>query len=246
MKKLLRILLYIIGFLFLAAFIAWLVMNEKEPVGTPSPEADQMAQRMMASVDKVAWDSTRWLEWDFARGHHYIWDKSRNYVHVSWDMNDVYLDTKSVTGKAYSGGEPAANSDKLIQDAWSLFCNDSYWLNPVVKAFDPGTERSIVDLDGQKGLKVQYTSGGVTPGDSYVWFLDENNRPNAWKMWVKIIPIGGIHNSWEGWQELPTGAWVATTHTFFGSKMEMISNVKAGMTMEDMGLDGDPFQVLSN
>ena len=248
MKKALRILLYIFGFLFLALFIVWLVLNEKEPAGEPSPEADRMAEQMMASVDKVAWDSTRWLQWDFPGGHNYLWDKERNFVRVRWDMNEVLLHTKTVSGLAYHGGEPAgeASQNSKIDKAWDYFCNDSYWLNPVVKAFDPGTERSIVQVDGQDALKVQYTSGGVTPGDSYVWLLDENNRPEAWKMWVQIIPIGGLHNSWEGWQQLSTGAWIATSHTFFGKKMEMISNVKAGMSMSDMGLSEDPFLPISN
>ena len=246
MKKLLRILGYILGFFFLAIFIAWLFLNEKEPTGQLGPEADRMAELMMASVDKTAWDSTRWLQWDFPGGHNYLWDKKRNLVRVTWGMNEVLLNTKTVSGKAYHGGEPAANPDKPIQTAWSYFCNDSYWLNPVVKAFDPGTERSIVEVDGREALKVQYTSGGVTPGDSYVWILDKNNRPEAWKMWVKIIPIGGVHNSWEGWQKLGTGAWVASTHTFFGKKTEMISNVKAGMEMGDLEISEDPFSPILN
>lgn len=246
MKKVLRILAYFIGFLLLAFFITWLVLNEKEPTGTSGPEAEQMAERMVAAVDKTAWDSTQWVQWNFAGVHNYLWDKKRNFVRVSWGKNEVLLNTKEISGKAYEGGEPASNPDKVIQTAWEYFCNDSYWLNPVVKAFDPGTERSIVEADGQKGLKVQYTSGGVTPGDSYVWFLDKEGKPEAWKMWVQIIPIGGLENSWEGWKELSTGAWVATTHTFFGKKIEMISDVKAGMTLGDMGLSGDPFAELSN
>lgn len=244
MKKLLRILAYILGFILLAGFIAWLVLNEKEPTGQPGPAADQMAERMMASVDKTAWDSTRWVAWDFAGQHNYLWDKTRNLVRVRWDMNEVLLNTKTISGKAYHGGEPASNENDLIQTAWGFFCNDSYWLNPVVKTFDPGTERSIVQVDGRDALKVQYTSGGVTPGDSYVWFLDENGRPEAWKMWVKIIPIGGIHNSWEGWQKLSTGAWVATTHTFFGKPVDMLSNVKAGMDITDFGISEDPFAMI--
>ena len=112
----------------------------------------------------------------------------------------------------------------------------------MVKAFDPGTERSIVKLkDGREGLKVQYNTGGVTPGDSYVWFLDENGQPEAWKMWVSIIPLGGIENSWEGWQTLSTGAKISTTHTFLGKKREFLTGVKAGMNLSDFGLGEDPF-----
>jgi hypothetical protein len=87
---------------------------------------------------------------------------------------------------------------------------------------------------------VSYSSGGVTPGDSYLWILDENNRPVAWKMWVKIIPIGGVRSSWADWVQLPTGAWVATSHktAFLTSK---ITNLEAGMSLTDLGMDKDPF-----
>ncbi|MEZ4952350.1 MAG: hypothetical protein R2825_02080 [Saprospiraceae bacterium] len=37
---------------------------------------------------------------------------------------------------------------------------------------------------------MQYKTGGVTPSDSYVWLLDENGQPTAWKMWVSITSIG--------------------------------------------------------
>ncbi|HFA50863.1 MAG TPA: hypothetical protein ENJ95_17785 [Bacteroidetes bacterium] len=244
MKKLLKILGYLLLFIVAAIFIFWLINNEKEPVGEASPAADQLAEKMMAAVDKTAWDSTRWVQWSFTGAHHFLWDKSRNLVKVNWEENEVLLNTKSVTGKAWQNGQEVMGDagHDIVWKAWSHFCNDSYWLNPMVKAFDPGTERSIVKLkDGREGLKVQYKSGGVTPGDSYVWILDENHRPTAWNMWVKIIPLGGIENSWEDWQTLSTGAQVSTTHTFFGKPVQMISDVKTGMELADFGVGEDPF-----
>jgi hypothetical protein len=52
------------------------------------------------------------------------------------------------------------------------------------KLRDPGTSRSIVMQDEKEALMVTYTSGS-TPGDSYVWILDENIP--AWRMWVSIV-----------------------------------------------------------
>jgi len=245
MKKLFKILGWVLLAIIALVFVLWFVNNEKQPVGQPGPEADQMANSMMEAVNQPAWDSTRYLAWTFANGGHtYFWDKERNFVKVNWGGNEVLLNTKTVTGLAWQKGTEVngQEANNLVQKAWGYFCNDSYWLNPMVKAFDPGTERSIVKLqDGREGLKVQYMTGGVTPGDAYVWILDKNNRPVAWKMWVKIIPLGGIENSWEGWQTLSTGAEIATTHTFFGKPMEMVSNVKAGMVLADFGLSEDPF-----
>jgi hypothetical protein len=83
----------------------------------------------------------------------------------------------------------------------------------VTKAFDSGTSRSIVQLDDQsEALMVSYSSGGATPGDAYLWILDDNFRPTSWKIWVSIIPIGGVTFTWEDWIKTETGAWVATRH----------------------------------
>jgi len=104
----------------------------------------------------------------------------------------------------------------LIEKAYSRWTNDSFWLNPFDGVFDASTQRAIVDVPGRgKALLVTYKGGGLTPGDSYLWFADEAGQPSAWKMWVAIIPVGGLEVSWEDWIELSTGAKIATMHKGF-------------------------------
>lgn len=242
MKKVLKIIGYIILALIVLAVGALFFMSEKEPVGSNAAEADALAEKMLLATNHEAWDTTRYVAWDFMGIHSYLWDKKDNIVQVNWGDNEVILNTKTMDAKASVAGAAVEGEkkEKLKNKAWGFFCNDSFWLNPVSKAFDPGTERSLVTLkDGRKGLKVKYTGGGVTPGDSYVWILDENNKPVAWKMWVKIIPIGGVENTWEGWKELSTGALVSTVHKSF-IPMEL-KNVKGGMTLESIGVQTNPF-----
>ena len=246
MKKLLKILGILVGVIVLGIGILFFSMNEKEPTGATGPAADDLAKAMERAINKVAWDSTTYLSWTFqGRGEHdYIWDKDRNFVSISWDENKkVLLHTKSVTGLAFVGDQAVEGEekDKMIQEAWGYFCNDSFWLNPAVKAFDPGVERSVVTLDdGAKALKVSYKSGGVTPGDSYLWILDENNRPKEWKMWVSIIPFGGLSFTWEDWNAISTGALVSSTHA---SKLFtlQLANIKGGMDLASIDQTGDPF-----
>ena len=115
----------------------------------------------------------------------------------------------------------------MVDTSWDFFNNDSFWLCAPYKVFDPGTARSIVTLnDGRKGLKITYTSGGTTPGDSYVWILDDNYTPIAVKMWVSILPIGGIEFTWENYIYLSSGAMIAQDHWLYGAVNIDITNVQ--------------------
>jgi hypothetical protein len=245
MKKALKYFGILVLILIVAAVIAGISANESKPVGTPSAEADALAQKMLAAVDKAGWDTTHIVQWTFKGMHDFLWDKQNNYVKVNWDDSEVLLHTKSVTGKAFQNGQEVtdeAQKNEMVQSAWSYFCNDSWWLNAPVKAFDEGTERSLVTLeDGREGLMVSYRSGGVTPGDSYVWILDENGMPTSYKMWVKIIPIGGLEFTWEAWETLPTGAKVATLHKSKILELD-ISNLKSGVEWSEFGMNGSPFE----
>jgi hypothetical protein len=246
-KKTLKWLAIAIGLILLALLIAGIFMHESKPKGQPGAEADALANKMLTAINKPAWDSTKYVHWSFKDMHTFLWDKERDLVRVRWDEdNEVLLNTKTVSGNAYIKGIEVIGqkADDIVQSAWSYFCNDSFWLNAPAKAFDPGTSRSIVtNEDGTKGLLIRYDSGGVTPGDSYLWLLDESGLPQAYKMWVKIMPIGGVEASWEKWETISTGAKVATFHQLQGIGLD-ITDLKAGMTAESVGENDDPFKQL--
>lgn len=229
--------------LILFAVAYGFIMHEPKPEGIPSPEADALAEKMLQAVNKTAWDSTALVSWTFRGGHHYLWDKERNFVRVDWDDKQVLLHTKTVTGKAFENGQEVTGdaANELIQTAWKLFCNDSFWMSAPFKVFDPGTSRSLAtDDEGRQGLMITYQSGGVTPGDAYLWFLDENGMPQSYKMWVSIIPIGGLAFTWEDWATLPTGAKLAQMHK--GALLDIpIDGLKSGENFADFGLESDPF-----
>ncbi len=215
MRKALKWILGIFLILFLVASIGFLVFNEAKPTGVMGPQAEALADKMLAATNKAAWDTTQTISWDFAGRNQYKWNKALDSVEVTSGDVLVKLHTKTVTGIAYRNGELVSGSEaeKLIKAAWSNFCNDSFWLAAPYKIRDPGTSRSLVKLpNGENALLVSYDSGGVTPGDNYLWMLDESGLPTAWKMWVNIIPIGGIEATWENYKTLPSGAVIAQTH----------------------------------
>lgn len=247
MKKWLKISLGLIAGLVLILIVAGMIIHEPRPELVPSEEADQLAEKMLEAVNKPAWDTTHWVQWTFAGRNSFVWDRERNLVQVKWgDDQMALIDPSKRTGMAFSAGQEVQGSkqDKMIQKALSFFYNDSFWFIAPTKVFDPGTQRGLVELPDEEGqgLLVSYSSGGVTPGDAYLWILDENGLPKAYQMWVSILPVGGIKAEWKDWKSLSTGAQYAASHILFGSYNAEVSNVKSGMDWKALGLTQDPFE----
>ncbi|MFT6338366.1 MAG: hypothetical protein ACJA2S_005724 [Cyclobacteriaceae bacterium] len=230
-------------------FACFQYLNESLPKGTIGSAADELANNMLLAVSNDKWVETGAVKWEFLAGsrtHKHIWDKKRHFAQVEFDQNIVQIDINGRRGVVLNNSQDLSELMKLelCEKAWKFWANDSFWLNPVSKIFDPGTSRGIVEQEsGTESLLITYATGGVTPGDSYLWILDENNRPTAWKMWVSIIPIGGLEFSWERWTKLATGALISTTHQ--GLVDISISNVRGESELNELTGSKDIFAQLS-
>jgi len=228
-KRIAKILGILLGVLLFLMLLTGILLNESLPIGKQGPQADALAHKMLNALNYKTYQKTRFLEWSFRNDtHHYKWDKNTNEVVVAWEDNRVILNlsdlTQSasfITGKRLQGEE----STNLIVKALDKFNNDSFWLVAPYKVFDKGVSRSIVELSGAKALLVTYTKGGSTPGDSYLWLLNANGFPNAYKMWVGIIPVGGLKASWDDWMVTESGAFLPKSHQF-GPLTLAMGNVK--------------------
>ncbi|MEM8927934.1 MAG: hypothetical protein AAGC45_07010 [Bacteroidota bacterium] len=217
MKKLLKILGIGIGTIVLAGILYGVVVNEALPEGKSGPEADALAQKMLTALNQEAYERTRFLEWSFQGGkNQYTWDKAMGKCTVNWGDYKVKLHLqRPKESTALKNGKPltGAEESKTIEKALAHFNNDSFWLVAPYKVFDKGTTRSIVELqEGNQGLLVTYASGGTTPGDSYLWKLNPDGFPNSYKMWVQILPIGGLEASWDDWMVVDSGAFLPKSH----------------------------------
>ena len=219
--------------------------NESLPSGEKGAKADSLARKMMVAINDEAWQNTLAISWDFGGRRQLLWDRNRHFTKVTWDENEVLVNINTQTGivekKKYNNTK---SDEELIREAWEIWVNDSFWLNPVSKAFDPGTSRQYIKTsEGDDALLVSYASGGATPGDAYMWIVDENGIPKAWKLWVSIVPFGGFRFSWDKWITLPTGVKVSTFHhsSLFDLKL---SNIKAATTLEALLGPEDPFAKL--
>lgn len=245
MRRLARILGWIVGVLAITYGVLWIALRHSPTPTTPGPEAEALAHEMVRAVDGDAWARTGAIRWNVQNRRH-LWDKARGLARVEWGKKRVLLVTGDKRGRAWDGDAEVTDEaarQKLVDRAYKLWINDSFWLNPVVKAFDDGTSRSRGTVDGKRALEVAYASGGVTPGDKYLWIVGDDARPVAWRLWVQILPIKGVEISWAGWTKLPTGAWIATSHKAGPFDVVHLTDVAAGATLAEIE-PNDPFAPL--
>ena len=243
-----RVLFACCGALLLVVAAGYVWSNQPPPEGIADPAADALARKMMASVDQEAWERTGAVTWTYRGEFNHLWDRKRHLVRVRKGGSETFVNLHRVRGVAFVDGQllEGAASEEAVRVAYAAWANDSFWLQAMNKAFDPGTTRSRVPRsDGRESLLVAYSSGGVTPGDAYLWHLDESGRPVAWQMWVSILSVKGLTATWEGWEQLPTGAWVAKDH-FIGPVALALTDLDAAGDVAGLEPGPDPFGALLN
>jgi hypothetical protein len=246
-----RVLRWMLGtLLVLAALFGALLLILRNPLprGTPGPEADARARAMLAALGGDAWARTGAVRWTFRGSRHHLWDRLRHRARVRWDDVEVLVDLLRPRGSATRGGREVTGQerDDLVRRAHAYWINDAFWIAAPFKVFDEGVVREAVVLDrGQHGLLATWSKGGLTPGDSYLWILGPNARPAAWRMWVSILPVGGLELRIDEWTPLSTGALVATRHSLLGLSLRL-GDVAGAATLADLEPGSDPFRGLGD
>lgn len=237
-----------IAFILVFILFQWSCDGNRSPIDKQPRTAEEVSRAIERAIHKSDWDQTKWVSWIFPGNRRHLWDRERNFAEVRWDDYRALLDLDTQSGEIFQGGNQIPSGpvkDSLIQRAWAAHINDAFWLNAPSKLYDDGTVRSLVERDSQTLLKVEYTTGGVTPGDYYIWHFDENYLPTAWEMYVSVIPEKGVLSTWENWITLESGAKIATHH-YQGDRLTEIREVKSGNSFRDFGRDEDPFKTLLN
>lgn len=236
-KRVLKIIGGIIIFFTLPTLLLFGFMyfkyNEELPTGTQGKAADILATKMLNALNHEAYKATHYIEFTFKKRHHFKWNKSENTCEVYWKNIKVNLNLANPdNSKVFINDLEYNQTDApdYIQKAERYFNNDTFWLVAPYKVFDYGVERSIVSTDNKKeALLVTYNSGGSTPGDSYLWHLDDHGKPKSFQLWVDILPIDGLEASWTDWTTTETEAQLPTFHKllFLGLEIEDIKTTSS-------------------
>ena len=246
LRKIFKITLIAFASLGLLVLIVMWALDKPIPPATPGPPAEALAQKMAASIHLKAWDSLHYLTWESGfDGSQIVWDKQLDWVYMAKGDSRYWFDCRSGRGLANEPHEAAMDSSELnsrLAERRNYFWNDAFWMAAFTKIFDPGVIRQKAE-NHQNALLVTYQSGGSTPGDSYLWELDSNGRPEAWRVWAKVLPIGGLRFTWEDWTELPGGALYAKTHKVAGITFRTDS-VNAGPSLASIQQDSLLFEPL--
>jgi hypothetical protein len=222
-----------------------------KPEGDEGQLAQELAARLEAAVDIPAWKKVGAVRWIFRGKNRHLWDRTRGLALFSSgegkDEVKAMIHVGSKRGIAFRGGERVSGDDekKLLEQAYSSWANDSYWLNPIAKLRDKGVTLAASE-DAPDRLVVHFSSGGVTPGDTYAYQLGQDGKPVAWYMWVKILPVKGAKSSFAGWKQLPGGAWISTEHKVaLGAKLSVdLTEVESADTAAALNGGQDPFAPL--
>lgn len=151
------------------------------------PQAIEIADEVMEAMGgRQAWDSTRFISWNFFGARHLLWDKrtGRVRIEVPQDSTVYLIDVDDNSGKVMKNGTVLENPDSLtkyVSRGKSIWINDSYWLVMPYKLKDSGVTLKYLGKDTtQQGaradvLELTFDNVGDTPQNKYHVFVDEDS-----------------------------------------------------------------------
>lgn len=137
---------------------------------------------MEAMGGRKAWDNTHYLSWDFFGRRQLWWDRNEGDVRIEvpGDSSIYLFNTNTGQGKVEIKGFEITNKDSLqtlLNQAKSIWINDSYWLIMPFKLKDSGVTlkflRNDEILNNQEAavLGLTFENVGDTPNNKYEVFI---------------------------------------------------------------------------
>ena len=94
-----------------------------------------------------------------------------------------------------AGAHPRLSREQILQlgrqTRYQVVSNFFLQVTSALQAPQILNEQQFLQHYDQRLFLPMPVLGGVTPGDTYLWILDDSGRPVAWRVWVKILHIPG-------------------------------------------------------
>jgi len=159
--------------------------------GNSDPKAIEIADKVMEAMGgQEAWDSLRYISWNFFGVRDLVWDKQTGRVRIDFprDSSIFLVNINTMEGKVIRNNGMVTDSlEKELQNAKSIWINDSYWLVMPFKLKDPGVTltyaREYIIPSGEEYdvLALNFDGVGDTPDNKYEVFVDRSD--NLIKQW---------------------------------------------------------------
>lgn len=198
------------------------------------PRAVAIADQVMTALGgKKQWDALPGLRWTFGAmqgdsvraSRRHTWDKMTGRHRVDGvnrqGQSFTFIHTlgDSTSGKAWVNGNPIEGDSlkKLIQRAYAMWVNDTYWMLMPYKLRDPGVTIKYAGDTTMAGgtydrLALSFARVGLTPGDHYWVYVNRaNHRVEHWEMVLEGDQPPPVGYTWEGWEQ-HDGLWFPTAH----------------------------------
>lgn len=237
--------------------------------------ADSVAYRLLQAHGADALASASYLRFDFgvetpngaqtiAR---HLWNRQTGEYRVEWSsgpdssyvalVNVQEVNNNVPTGTAYLNGTELSGAvgEKIRQEAYGRFINDTYWLLAPLKSFDPGVNRTYLpDSSTAEHDVLHLTFGdvGLTPNDEYWLYVStETGRLDRWAFHLEGMPEKASPQffDWTGYTELqaPDGpVHLATRKDAIGGNQALLTNNLAFPNMPPDGAFSNPEPMLGS
>lgn len=169
-----------------------------DPAGS-DPAAVELADSVMSAMGgQASWEKTRFISWSFSGRRNLVWDKQDGRVRIAVpDESLVYLlNLGNGQGKVKLRGREVTNADSvkhMLQQARSIWINDSYWLVMPFELKDSGVTLRYLGEDtlatGGKCnvMDLYFTHQGKEPESRYRVYVDlADNLVKQWSYFKTV------------------------------------------------------------
>ncbi|HEY4492295.1 MAG TPA: hypothetical protein VI958_09890, partial [Acidobacteriota bacterium] len=179
------LLLIFIVLMFVMLFYFDRVWGEEQ-----DPKAVALAEKMIAAMGGMdQWKAVKAVRFDFvvepegkpARRVKHLWDRRTNRDHVEWEKDGkqtvAWVDLSQKTGSAWTDATKLEGAElkAALDTAHARWVNDTYWMIMPWKTLDAGVQLKHEGArDGHQILHLRFGKVGLTPGDQYWAFVNND------------------------------------------------------------------------